>query len=87
MHMQNYIAMVEVLPKEEILDPEGEMLRQRLSQQTSSVSCHRIRAGRLFEMRVSAPNEAAATTQVETWLKDWLVNPVVQVGNIRLVAV
>ena len=85
--MQNYIAMVEVLPKEEILDPEGEMLRQRLSQQSSHVSCTRIRAGRLFEMRVSAPDEQTARAQVETWLKDWLVNPVVQVGNIRLLAI
>jgi phosphoribosylformylglycinamidine (FGAM) synthase PurS component len=78
--MKQFRVMVEVLPKGEILDPEGEVLRQRLP--AGAVECQKIRAGRLFEMSVLAVDESAVRAQVMQWMSDWLVNSVVQEGRI-----
>jgi phosphoribosylformylglycinamidine (FGAM) synthase PurS component len=84
--MKTFRVLVEVLPKEEILDPEGEVLRQRLPVK-NGITCGKIRVGRSFEMQVSAESEAAVRQQVEQWMNDWLVNSVVQVGTIASIEV
>ena len=78
-------AEVRVGFKSGVADPEGENTRKTLSL-LGFDEVGRVRAAKVFEIEVDAPDEGAARSRVEEMCARLLANPVVNDYRIDIVA-
>ena len=75
-------ATVLVRPKEGILDPEGDAVRQSLRKLGFEVATARI--GRVIDLEVGGDDVAAARSEIERMCGELLANPLIESFEIRL---
>jgi phosphoribosylformylglycinamidine synthase subunit PurS len=75
-------ASVLVRPKEGILDPQGEAVRQSLRKLGFDVSSARV--GRVVDLDVEADGADEARAQIERMCGELLANPLIESFEIRL---
>jgi phosphoribosylformylglycinamidine synthase subunit PurS len=71
-----------VRPKEGILDPQGEAVRQSLRKLGFDVSSARV--GRVVDLDVDADGADEARAQIERMCGELLANPLIESFEIRL---
>ncbi len=72
-----YLARVYVTLKPTVNDPQGLTIRGALHQ-LSFTEVDSVRAGKYLEVRLSAPDEAAAGERVAEMCRKLLANPVIE---------
>jgi phosphoribosylformylglycinamidine synthase len=77
-------ASVLVRPKDGILDPQGDAVRQSLRKLGFDVSSARV--GRLVDLDVAADGADEARAQIERMCGELLANPLIESFEIRLEA-
>ena len=82
----NWLARVYVLPKAEVLDPQGEAIRGAL-QHLGFAGVESVRSGRYFELHVTAGNRDAARRLVGEACERLLANTVVESFHFEVVEV
>ena len=75
-------ATVLVRPKHGILDPQGEAVASALGHLGFSVSTARV--GKVIDLEVEAPDEAAARTQVEKMCEQLLANALIESYDVEI---
>jgi phosphoribosylformylglycinamidine synthase subunit PurS len=75
-------ASVLVRPKEGILDPQGDAVRQSLRKLGFDVSSARV--GRVVDLEVDADGADATRAQIERMCGELLANPLIESFEIRL---
>ena len=75
-------ATVLVRPKEGILDPEGDAVRQSLRKLGFDVSSARV--GRVVDLDVDVDGADEARAQIERMCGELLANPLIESFEIRL---
>jgi phosphoribosylformylglycinamidine synthase subunit PurS len=75
-------ATVLVRPKEGILDPEGDAVRQSLRKLGFEVATARV--GRVIDLEVGGDDVAAARSEIERMCGELLANPLIESFEIRL---
>ena len=73
----SWLARVYVLPKAEVLDPQGEAILGAL-RHLGLAGVDSVRSGRLFELRLAAPDRAAAEAMTREACARLLANTVVE---------
>ena len=73
----SWLARVYVLPKAEVLDPQGEAILGAL-RHLGFAGVESVRSGRLFELRLAAPDRAAAEAMTREVCERLLANTVVE---------
>jgi phosphoribosylformylglycinamidine synthase subunit PurS len=73
----SWLARVYVLPKAEVLDPQGEAILGAL-RHLGFAGVETVRSGRLFELRLAAPDRAAAEAMAREACERLLANTVVE---------
>lgn len=74
---------VTVRLKDGVLDPEGQTIRRALDQMGFD-GVESVRTARLFEIKVSAPDHAAARGKLEEISAKLLANPVVETFAVEV---
>jgi len=75
-------ASVLVRPKDGILDPQGDAVRQSLRKLGFDVSSARV--GRVVDLDVDADGADEARSQIERMCTELLANPLIESFEIRL---
>ena len=75
-------ATVLVRPKEGILDPEGDAVRQSLRKLGFDVATARV--GRVIDLEVGGDDVDAARSEIERMCGELLANPLIESFEIRL---
>jgi phosphoribosylformylglycinamidine synthase subunit PurS len=75
-------ATVLVRPKEGILDPEGDAVRQSLRKLGFEVATARV--GRVIDLELGAEDVDAARSEIERMCAELLANPLIESFEIRL---
>ena len=75
-------ATVLVRPKQGILDPQGDAVVTALDHLGFGVSDARV--GKVIDLEVEAPDEAAARTQVEKMCEQLLANPLMESFEVEI---
>lgn len=75
-------ATVLVRPKEGILDPEGDAVRQSLRKLGFEVESARV--GRVIDLEVEGDDATAARSEIERMCQQLLANPLIESFEIRL---
>ena len=75
-------ATVLVRPKEGILDPEGDAVRQSLRKLGFEVATARV--GRVIDLELGGDDVAAARREIERMCGELLANPLIESFEIRL---
>lgn len=73
----NWLARVYVVPKAEVLDPQGEAILGAL-RHLGFAGVDSVRSGRLFELHITADDRAAAQQIVRDACERLLANTVVE---------
>ena len=73
----SWLARVYVLPKAEVLDPQGEAILGAL-RHLGFAGVESVRSGRLFELRLAVPDRAAAEAMTREACERLLANTVVE---------
>lgn len=73
----NWLARVYVLPKAEVLDPQGEAIKSGL-RQLGFEGVASVRSGRLFELHIAAAHRDAAEQVTRDACERLLANTVVE---------
>ena len=76
-------AVVDVMPKPEILDPQGQAIARALPG-LGFPSVQAVRQGKRFEVDVEADSDAAALDAVRRIAETLLANPVIEDFAVRL---
>ena len=74
-------AMVVVLPKDGILDPQGDAVRHSLRKLGFEVSSARI--GRVVDLELATDDREDAQAQVQRMCSELLTNPLIESFEIR----
>jgi phosphoribosylformylglycinamidine synthase subunit PurS len=72
-----YIAEINIMPRPELLDPQGKAVEHGLSKMGLGTLSN-VRIGKNITLKVEADSLEAATEQVETACKKLLHNPVME---------
>lgn len=83
--MTNWIARVQVMLKPAVNDPQGLAIRGGL-QQLGFHDVESVRAGKFFEIRLSAESRTAAEQAVREMCRRLLANPVIEDYSFDLAA-
>jgi len=75
-------ATVLVRPKEGILDPEGDAVRQSLRKLGFEVGTARV--GRVIDLELDGDDADAARSEIERMCGELLANPLIESFEIRL---
>jgi len=73
----NFIAKINIMPKKEILDPQGKAVRLGLENLGLS-QIHDVRIGKHITMEVEAENEQEASEKVELACQKLLANVIME---------
>jgi phosphoribosylformylglycinamidine synthase subunit PurS len=76
-------ATVLVRPKQGILDPQGQAVGSALGHLGFEVGSARV--GKVIDLEVDAPDEAAARAQVERMCEQLLANPLMESYEVEIV--
>jgi phosphoribosylformylglycinamidine synthase subunit PurS len=76
-------ATVLVRPKQGILDPQGQAVGSALGHLGFEVASARV--GKVIDLEVDAPDEAAARAQVERMCEQLLANPLMESYEVEIV--
>lgn len=78
-----FLARVSVLPKDEVLDPQGEAILGALRHlELTGVTA--VRSGRLFELHIDTDDRAAAEQIASEAARHLLSNPVVETYHLTV---
>lgn len=69
--------VVEIMPKAELLDPQGKATSGALDR-LGKGHFHSVRIGKRFEMTIDGPITEEVKTEVEALATDFLANPVIE---------
>jgi len=75
-------ATVLIRPKEGILDPQGDAVRQSL--QKLGFDVHAARVGRVVDLDVEADDAVGARAEIQRMCEELLANPLIESFEIRL---
>jgi phosphoribosylformylglycinamidine synthase len=75
-------AIVHVLQKPDVLDPQGKAI-QRASASLGYEAVRSVRQGKVFEIEIEAANEAVARALVAELCEKLLANPVIETYSIE----
>ncbi|MDV6235955.1 phosphoribosylformylglycinamidine synthase subunit PurS [Leptospira ellisii] len=78
-----YIAKIQVVLKESVLDPQGSTVKKVLSE-VGEKSVQDVRVGKYIELKIDAPNEDAARKDVERLCDKILVNHVIETYSVNI---
>ncbi|EKR65177.1 phosphoribosylformylglycinamidine synthase, purS protein [Leptospira weilii str. 2006001853] len=78
-----YIAKIQVVLKESVLDPQGSTVKKVLSE-VGEKSVRDVRVGKYIELKIDAPNEEAAKKDVERLCDKILVNHVIETYSLNI---
>jgi phosphoribosylformylglycinamidine synthase PurS subunit len=81
--MSRYEARVEVTHRPGILDPAGATVERALPA-LGWANVSQVRIGKSIRLVIDAPDEAAATAQVEEMCRRMLTNPVIEDYELSL---
>jgi phosphoribosylformylglycinamidine synthase len=76
--------VVEVMPREGILDPQGRAVERSLPH-LGVTTAHSVRVGRRVELTVEGDDEKAARAIVERLAHDLFGNPLIETTRVELV--
>jgi len=76
------LVVVDVMPKPEILDPQGKAVTQSLGR--LGHHGYSVRQGKRFEITVTGPLTDAAITEIDWFAKSLLSNPVIETYTVRV---
>ena len=79
-----WLARVYVLPKEEVLDPQGEAIGSAL-RHLGFETVGSVRSGRLFDLHITAQNRTEAENQADEAARQLLCNTVVETYTVTVV--
>ena len=80
--MKKFIYRILTKIKDEIKDPSGETV-EKIVLRLNISSDIKIRAGKFFEITISASDKTEADEKIETIAKNILTNPLVEVYEIQ----
>lgn len=72
-----YRVHVRVMPRDGLLDPQGQAVEQALHELSFSEASE-VRVGRAIELQVSAESESAAASTAQRMCEKLLANPVTE---------
>jgi len=75
--MKNFLAEIDIMPKKELLDPQGKAVENSFSNLELD-GLHNVRIGKHICIEVEAEDQVAATTKIEKACSEFLVNPVME---------
>jgi len=78
-----YKAIVHIMPREEILDPQGKATLLGLGN-LGFKQFDNVRIGKRIELEVQAANEAEANQLIENASKKLLANPIIETYQFEL---
>jgi len=81
----NYTAYINILPREELLDPQGKTVGNNLKN-LDITGVQDVRIGKRIIMKLEAGNEADAKEKVEKACKDLLANVIMETYSYEIVA-
>ena len=76
-------VVVDVMPKPEILDPQGQAIQKALGRMGFD-TVSEVRQGKRFEVEVEGELDAAALAQVEQMAETLLANTVIEEFTVRV---
>lgn len=76
-------VVVDVMPKPEILDPQGQAIQKALGRMGFD-SVSEVRQGKRFEVEVDGELDAAALAKVEQMAETLLANTVIEEFTVRI---
>ena len=79
----NFVAEIKVMPLKELLDPQGKAVMGGLSN-LGIKTISDVRIGKLIQLQIDAPDEAAAKGIAEEAGKKLLANPVMEEYTIEI---
>ena len=85
MSEQTFTARVAVRLKPVVNDPQGLTVLGSL-RDLGYAEIEDVRVGKIIDLTLSAPDEAAARARIDTMCRDLLVNPVIETYEIEAVA-
>jgi phosphoribosylformylglycinamidine synthase len=74
---RRFAARVRVMPRPEILDPQGKAISSALGR-LGFGEVGEVRAGKSFDLVLAAPDQQSAEQQVERMCSELLANPIIE---------
>jgi len=84
--MKKFQAEIDVMPKKEILDPQGKAVTGSMKN-LGLTEIHNIRIGKHITLEIDAENEEIATTKVDTACKSLLANLIMESYSFSVKAI
>jgi phosphoribosylformylglycinamidine synthase subunit PurS len=81
--MTKFQAEIDVMPKKEILDPQGKAVTGSMKNLGLS-EIHNVRIGKHISLEIEADNEATANAKVEQACKNLLANLIMESYSFKL---
>lgn len=81
--MTKFQAEIDVMPKKEILDPQGKAVTGSMKNLGLS-EIHNVRIGKHISLEIEADNEVAANAKVEQACKNLLANLIMESYSFKL---
>jgi phosphoribosylformylglycinamidine synthase PurS subunit len=81
--MKKFQAEIDVMPKKEILDPQGKAVTGSMKN-LGLAEIHNVRIGKHISLEVEADNEATAHAKVEQACKNLLANLIMESYNFSV---
>jgi phosphoribosylformylglycinamidine synthase len=72
-----FVAEIDIMPKKELLDPQGKAVAQGL-QRLDLSSIHEVRVGKHISLKISAASENEANSIAEEACKKLLANQIME---------
>jgi phosphoribosylformylglycinamidine synthase PurS subunit len=84
--MKKFLAEIDVMPKKEILDPQGKAVTGSMKNLGLS-EIHNIRIGKHISLEIDADSEETANAKVDQACKNLLANLIMESYSFKLVEV
>ena len=81
--MTKFQAEIDVMPKKEILDPQGKAVTGSMKN-LGLTEIHNVRIGKHISLEIEAANEEAANAKVEQACKNLLANLIMESYTFKL---
>ena len=81
--MKKFQAEIDVMPKKEILDPQGKAVTGSMKN-LGLIEIHNVRIGKHISLEIEADNEAAAHAKVEQACKNLLANLIMESYSFKI---
>ncbi len=84
--MKKFQAEIDVMPKKEILDPQGKAVTGSMKN-IGLAEIQNVRIGKHISLEIEAENEAVATAKVDEACKNLLANLIMESYSFKIEAV